>query len=260
MSSNSEDCYAILGVDPRADAKTIRKAYLKQSLKYHPDKNVDDPETAKREFVRIGEAYEVLSDPTQRAAYDRCRRSSHPFRPASHDNTTSYSTNDDSSDYYAATGSSSSSSYSQQQERKYRSYREAFDATMAGLSEDELRDVMGAAALIGSIVGGLMGSRMIGKHSNNPLVRTVGSMIGSQVASRAATTMVASAHQQSTERAALDQERRERVARGEAVPDDDDKVSKSQAWKDLASAVHQTAKMFQKAGVEASRQNNRHAA
>ena len=247
--NDSEDYYAILGVDPTADAKTIRKAYLKQSLAHHPDKNVHDPETAKKAFVRIGEAYEVLSDPAQRAAYDRHRRSQRTgggagfasaFRP-SHD------TNNGYEEYHTGTtAAAASSSQSQQQQQKYESYREAFDATMAGLSEDELRDVMGAAALIGSIVGSIAASRLL-KKSNNALVRGVGSVIGSRVASEAATSMVATAHRQSTQRAALDQERRERIARGEPVDDvTSNNASTGKAWKDLAHAAQETAKFVRK--------------
>eukprot|EP00536_Pseudo-nitzschia_multiseries_P000277 jgi/Psemu1/178383/e_gw1.4.301.1 len=63
--------YEILEVDPNADASTIRKAYLKKSLKYHPDKNPDNVEEAKAKFIEIGQAHETLSDPVKRRAYDR---------------------------------------------------------------------------------------------------------------------------------------------------------------------------------------------
>ena len=286
--SNNDDYYSILNVDPQADSKTIRKAYLKQSLKYHPDKNVNDPDTAKLNFVRIGEAYEVLSDPVQRAAYDRYRRSAtagasasahasgtNHFRPTpppthtqSQHNQHDHCQYDDQRHYsqnntkYESTSQSTSTTGAsfQHQEQKYRSYREAFDATMAGLSEEELRDVMGAAALIGSIVGGLAGSRLMGQHAGggggggSALVRTVGAMIGSHVASRAATSLVATAHQQSTQRAALDQERRTRSARGETAPDDrEEGMSIAQAWKELAQ---ETVRQFQKGLTKPNHMNN----
>jgi len=246
--ATDDDYYAILGIPVTADSKAIRKAYLKQSLKFHPDKNLDDPNRSKREFVRIGEAYEVLSDPVRREAYDKYRRGGGlfgGFRP----NTSSTEASSGTSYHHHESSSHTTDNY-QREEQQYHSYREAFDATMAGLSEDELRDVMGAAALIGSIVGSIAGSRMM-RNSNNAFIRTAGAVLGSQVASRAATSIVATAHQQSKERALLDCERRERVARGE----EPEPIPASQAWKDLANAtkstVRQTAKILKK-GLEAS--------
>ena len=62
--------YDILGVDRTADAKAIRQAYLRASLKYHPDKNLSHIEESKARFIDIGKAYDVLKDPVQRANYD----------------------------------------------------------------------------------------------------------------------------------------------------------------------------------------------
>ena len=59
-----------MGVDRNADAATIKKAYRKLAVKYHPDKNPGDKE-AEDKFKELGEAYEALSDPDKRAAYDR---------------------------------------------------------------------------------------------------------------------------------------------------------------------------------------------
>jgi molecular chaperone DnaJ len=65
-----KDYYAVLGVSKSASQEEIKKAYRKLALKYHPDKNPDDP-TAEERFKEINEAYAVLSDPEQRARYDR---------------------------------------------------------------------------------------------------------------------------------------------------------------------------------------------
>jgi DnaJ-class molecular chaperone len=67
----SRDFYAILGVPKGADAETLKKAYRKLALRWHPDKNPDNPEEAQTKFQEISEAYSVLSDPDKRAAYDR---------------------------------------------------------------------------------------------------------------------------------------------------------------------------------------------
>lgn len=74
-AADDEDLYARLGVTPAADAREIKKAYRAQSLEWHPDKAMArgvDPELAQQEFVEVARAYEVLSDPEQRTAYDRC--------------------------------------------------------------------------------------------------------------------------------------------------------------------------------------------
>ncbi|MBR4108385.1 MAG: molecular chaperone DnaJ [Akkermansia sp.] len=66
----SKDYYEVLGVDRNADDTTIKKAYRKLAMKYHPDRNPDNKE-AEEKFKELGEAYEVLSDADKRAAYDR---------------------------------------------------------------------------------------------------------------------------------------------------------------------------------------------
>jgi len=66
------DYYEILGVPPKADAGDIKKAYRLLALKWHPDRNPNDPRAAER-FLRLGEAYRVLTDPVRRAAYDWLR-------------------------------------------------------------------------------------------------------------------------------------------------------------------------------------------
>jgi molecular chaperone DnaJ len=64
------DYYEILGVAREADGETIKKAYRKLALQYHPDRNGGDKE-AEDKFKEATEAYEVLRDEQKRAAYDR---------------------------------------------------------------------------------------------------------------------------------------------------------------------------------------------
>lgn len=64
------DYYEVLGISCTADKESIKKAYRKMALKYHPDRNPDDKE-AEENFKRINEAYEVLSDDSKRQIYDK---------------------------------------------------------------------------------------------------------------------------------------------------------------------------------------------
>ncbi|CDH48527.1 dnaj homolog subfamily b member 1-like [Lichtheimia corymbifera JMRC:FSU:9682] len=66
-----KDYYAILGVPKNADDDAIKKAYRKQALKWHPDRNKDKVEEANQKFQEVGEAFEVLSDKNKRAIYDQ---------------------------------------------------------------------------------------------------------------------------------------------------------------------------------------------
>jgi len=67
------DFYAVLGVEPGATEEEIRRAYRRQALRWHPDRNAGDPAAAER-FKAISEAYAVLIDPARRSAWDAARR------------------------------------------------------------------------------------------------------------------------------------------------------------------------------------------
>ena len=67
---SKQDYYELLGVSKDADENTLKKAFRKAAMKYHPDKNPGDAE-AEKKFKEMGEAYDVLKDPEKRAAYDR---------------------------------------------------------------------------------------------------------------------------------------------------------------------------------------------
>lgn len=66
-----EDFYKLLGVDRNASDAEIKKSYRSKAMKFHPDRNKDNPVEAEAQFKQIKEAYEVLSDPKKRAAYDQ---------------------------------------------------------------------------------------------------------------------------------------------------------------------------------------------
>src|SRR5256884_7934329 len=70
MAMDKRDYYEVLGVERTAAAEEIKRAYRKLAVKFHPDKNPDDPH-AEEKFKELGEAYDVLMDADKRAAYDR---------------------------------------------------------------------------------------------------------------------------------------------------------------------------------------------
>ena len=70
MATKKRDYYEVLGVQRNVSEEEVKRAYRKLAVKFHPDKNPDDPH-AEEKFKEIGEAYDVLMDPDKRAAYDR---------------------------------------------------------------------------------------------------------------------------------------------------------------------------------------------
>lgn len=70
MPKTKRDYYEVLEVTRTASGDEIKRAYRKLAVKFHPDKNPDDPH-AEEKFKELGEAYDVLMDGDKRAAYDR---------------------------------------------------------------------------------------------------------------------------------------------------------------------------------------------
>lgn len=69
MAANKRDFYEVLGIARTATEDEIKKAFRRMAKQYHPDANKE--QGAEARFIEINEAYEVLSDPQKRAAYDR---------------------------------------------------------------------------------------------------------------------------------------------------------------------------------------------
>lgn len=68
--ADKRDYYEVLGVDRKADAGAIKRAYRKLAKKYHPDTNAGDAQAEQR-FKEVSEAYSVLSDPEKKKLYDQ---------------------------------------------------------------------------------------------------------------------------------------------------------------------------------------------
>ena len=67
---SQRDYYEVLGVSRSASGTELKKAFKKLAMKYHPDRNPDDP-SANEKFKEAAEAYEVLSDSEKKSAYDQ---------------------------------------------------------------------------------------------------------------------------------------------------------------------------------------------
>ena len=65
-----KDYYEVLGLSRQASDEEIKKSFKKLAMKYHPDRNPDNPK-AEDSFKEAKEAYEVLSDSNKRSAYDQ---------------------------------------------------------------------------------------------------------------------------------------------------------------------------------------------
>lgn len=207
MSSSSQGAptyYDILGISRSADQKEIRRAYLKASLKHHPDKNPDDMEGAKLRFIEIGRAHDVLKDPTERAKYDR-ELMMGTLRGKR-----------------TQTKSHSGDSF----EDEFSSYSDAFDSFVGGMSEEELNAAVGAAALVGGFIGSIIGSRLGqskgGKQSASAfesLLSNAGSMAGSVVGSQLGSQLVENVHSRSVDRLTYEQRRKDAETRGASIPE-----------------------------------------
>eukprot|EP00195_Chlamydomonas_chlamydogama_P011846 CAMPEP_0202910750 /NCGR_PEP_ID=MMETSP1392-20130828/52928_1 /ASSEMBLY_ACC=CAM_ASM_000868 /TAXON_ID=225041 /ORGANISM="Chlamydomonas chlamydogama, Strain SAG 11-48b" /LENGTH=96 /DNA_ID=CAMNT_0049600963 /DNA_START=103 /DNA_END=390 /DNA_ORIENTATION=- len=69
--SKSKDYYDILGISKDASEDQIKRAYRKQALKWHPDRNPTNKKEAEEKFKEVAAAYETLSDPSKRRLYDQ---------------------------------------------------------------------------------------------------------------------------------------------------------------------------------------------
>ena len=67
---SQRDYYEVLGVSRSASDAELKKAFKKLAMKYHPDRNPDDP-SANEKFKEAAEAYEILSDSEKKSAYDQ---------------------------------------------------------------------------------------------------------------------------------------------------------------------------------------------
>jgi len=74
------DYYDILGIPRNANTEEVKKAYRKNAIKFHPDKNPGD-KAAEEKFKEAAEAYEVLSNPEKKQRYDQYGHAANPSSP-----------------------------------------------------------------------------------------------------------------------------------------------------------------------------------
>lgn len=213
--------YEILQVSPTATQAEIKKAYYKLSLKFHPDKNPNNVEEAKEQFILVGEAYEILKDPEQRKSYDR-----ELMRGAAGGG--------DGFSRYESTDSGGGSAATT--EATYESHRQAFDSRMAAMSEEELNQMKNIASAVGSIVGTFVGARFGAKFGGKSKVSRVvaestGTMMGSLYGAQAGTHLVSAVHTQSVDRLVYEEKKRVAKERGEPMPEP--AKSTSGGWDEL---------------------------
>ncbi|KAL3796862.1 hypothetical protein HJC23_008815 [Cyclotella cryptica] len=216
--SNSRSHYDILGVASNADQKGIRQAYLRASLNCHPDKNPGNEAAAKAKFIEIGEAYNILKDPVSRASYDRelaAGRGRERRRQRNNHCTTEA-----------------------KKEKQFESFMEMFDSTVAGMSQEELHMAVGAAAVVGSVIGSILSSRAT---KGNSFLASAVSTVGSAMASQAAATLVKTLHEDSTQRVLQREERAAAIARGEPVTQHSATQNRERLFQDAIGVVQKMA-------------------
>jgi len=209
-SDKAKTYYDVLEVPVNADPATIRKAYLKKSLKHHPDKNPNNQEEAKTKFIEIGEANEILSDPARRRVYDQELRATGNRKPSGHNKNSHGGVSD---------------------AQAYGNYMDAFDATVSSMSEAELAATIGTVSALAGIVGSIVGSRALGgadggqqrgsrgSAARNSFLSSAGSVVGGLVASEIASSSVRALHQDSVKRLNYKEDCRRAVERGESIPE-----------------------------------------
>jgi len=123
--------YEILEISRDADSGAIKKAYRKQALKYHPDRNQGDKE-AEEKFKLVNEAYQVLSDPQKKATYDRYGKSGLDSQGFSHFSDMNYEDimGDLGSIFESVFGGGFGGGFGSRSERKHQKYQLDLEASV----------------------------------------------------------------------------------------------------------------------------------